>query len=755
MVEDPLGSCLDEDELLALADGSISSEARLNADRHLDACDDCRRVVAALAHAEDVDDDGTPTVPAQRLDVTLPGEFANRYVLLRQMAENSLYIAYVARDTAVDELVGLKWIRQEWAARPDVGARLRATLLRARAIASDNVVRPRECHEADGALLLVEDLVASDDLAGLLRARGIGPDLARDVVMQFLGALSSAHGVGTPHGHLRTENVLIDLAGHVHVADFGLADALHGNVRTHAELCLDDTQTASRLALTLLERCGGGAPALTAILESAIERPDGFPSVVELAAAVHRVQLEHRLPVDRKSAGRDRDWMPTTGAMIANKYRVEGLLGRGGMGAVVTAREAGSDRPVAIKLMPPRATRSRAAVERFLREGRAASAVSSEHVVRVLEVGQSDEGAPFIVMEHLEGATLGRVLKQRGALPIKEALHYVLQTCAAVAECHAMGIVHRDLKPDNIMVLGEPGRDAMVKVLDFGVSKSDWLEQAARVRLTGTADVLGTPTHMSPEQVRSSKSVDARTDIWALGVILYEALTGSPPFIADNLPALCAAIVSDDPRPPRELRPDLPRGLEAVILHCLDKHPDARPFSVRSLAEMLAPFAGEGGLVALDKVRAIAEASVPRISSIPPPPRLTPIPPPSVTFASADAPAPDRARPSDESLVNITDTASFRREVSTRRRAVGVFAALVVGFSALMIFLIATDDEGAVPEGPSLAPSATGRRPAPAEIADLPEEDPTPTLAPKSTHDAGAAPRRRRRPPGNPLDTRF
>ena len=741
MTLEPDGACLGEDELCSLADGSASPEERARAEQHLDGCDDCRRVLAALAHDDErATDEETPTVPAQRLGVELPAELSSRYVLLREMGENAHYVAYVARDRNSEELVGLKWIRAEWASQPGVAARVHAAVARGRLISNPNVVRPRECHEVEGALLVAEDLVASDDLAALLRARGIGPDLAEDVVGQLLGALSTAHRAGVPHGRLRTENVLVDLAGHVHVADFGLANALAGRAQTHAELVADDTQTASRLALTLLDRCGGGAPAVVAILESALERAGGFPSAVELADAVDRAQLGRRALPDAKSVGRDREWLPSTGSVIAGKYEVEGLLGRGGMAAVVTATERSSGRRVAVKLMPPRATKSRAAVERFLREGRAASAVASEHVVRVLEVGQSDEGAPFIVMEHLEGLTLGRLLKKRGALPVAEALHYVLQACVAVAECHAMGIVHRDLKPENIMVLGQPGLEASVKVLDFGVSKSDWLEQAARLRLTGTSDVLGTPTHMSPEQVRSSKSVDARTDIWALGVILYEALTGLPPFLAENLPALCAAIVSDDPRPPRELRPDMPAVLEAIILQCLEKHPDARPYSVRALAELLAPFAAEAHSV--EKIRGIAEASVPRLSSMPPPPRLTPVPPPlsSVSLGATSA-----------ETFRATDTAAFRRQVSTRRRALAAAAALALCLGAVGALVVSALDDAVAPAG--TAPAAAATLPA----ARAPEDpDPVPPTAPIASADAGSAPGKRRvRPVGNPLDTRF
>jgi serine/threonine-protein kinase len=751
MEPEPEAACLGEDELCSLADGSASSEVRVRADRHLDGCDDCRRVLAALAHDDAEPGDETPTLPAQRLTVVLPAELASRFSLLREMGEPTLYAAYVARDRNSDDLVGLKWIRGDFSERQEVVERVRTAVSLARSIESDHVVRPRECHESDGALVLVEDLVASDDLAALLRARGIGPELARDVTAQLFSALAAAHRAGVCHGHLRTENVLVDLAGHVHLSDFGLAQALDGTAPPRAEVLLDDTQRASRLALTLLERCGGGAPSVTAILESAVERPDGFPSAIELGEAIQRVQLERRALPGQRSAGRDREWLPTPGVLIADRYEVEGLLGRGGMGAVVTARERSTGRRVAVKLMPPRATKSRAAVERFLREGRAASAVASENVVRVLEVGQDADGAPYIAMEHLEGATLGQLMKRRGPLPVDEALHYVLEACVAVAECHAVGIVHRDLKPENIMVLGQPGLDAAVKVLDFGVSKSDWLEQAARLRLTGTADVLGTPTHMSPEQVRSSKSVDTRTDIWALGVILYEALTGKPPFLAENLPALCASIVSDEPIPPRERRPELPAALESVILHCLHKHPDGRPYSVRTLAGMLAPFAGDLGPI--EKIRGIGEASVPRLSSMPPPPRISDYPPPPSRELGGSQP---RSRSGSEgpALPKPGDTADFRRRVSTRRRSVGAALALAIGIGAIAALVISMDSG---PEEVGIEAVPVGVTPSVSPGAVVPAEGRSdPRTPPASSADSGPGHGRRQpRARGNPLDTRF
>jgi len=734
-----MSDCLDEDALVALADGSSSEADRGRAEAHLDVCDDCRRILAALAHDEsEPQNDETPTVKAQRLEVTLPGVLASRFVLLRKMSESTLCVAFVARDVVRDELVGVKWIKERWARGSGASQRLRALVTAAQSIPSPNVVHPRESHEVDGCLVVVEELVASDDLAALLRARGIGPEVGRDVVVQMLNALGRAHAHGVPHGHLRTENILVDLAGHVRVSDFGLADALHGAVRTEAERIADDTETASRLALTLLERCGGGFPGLVAILESAVERPEGFPSAVELAAAVDR--MVERVPEASGSVGRDRKWMPEVDTLVGQRYRVEGLLGRGGMGAVVSARDLHTGDAVALKLLPPRATRSRAAVERFLREGRAASRVASDHVVKVLEVGHEPGSAPYIVMEHLEGVTLGQLLKSRGALPIVEALHYVIEACIGVAECHAAGIVHRDLKPENLMVLGQPGLDARTKILDFGVSKADWLERAAELRLTGTSEVLGTPTHMSPEQVRSAKSVDTRTDLWALGVILYEALTGRPPFLAANLPALCAAIVSDDPVAPRRHRPDLPAELERVVLACLEKLPDARPFSVRSLAELLTPFASPADRRALTRIRGIAEASVPRISSLPPPPRPTPVPsrpPPPLVSAS----------PSEE--LGSTDTGQFERGVQRRRATAAVVLATLAACVLVVLWFSFAD-----PPGTATVASANAANTAPPVPGSA---EPTPlSVQASSAPDAAPPPGKRRvRNPENPLGTRY
>lgn len=286
---------------------------------------------------------------------------------------------------------------------------------------------------------------------------------------------------------------------------------------------------------------------------------------------------------------------PSPGEVIADKYVIESVVGVGGMGVVVAARHLQLGQQVAIKLLrlnelePDRQIEAHA---RFLREGQAAAALSSDHVVRIHDVGTLDSGEPFMVMELLRGEDLGKLLVRRGPAPVPVAVDYVLQACHAVAEAHSSGIVHRDLKPSNLFVsIGSDGR-ASVKVLDFGISKAtSSSDEAFDGNLTNTRSVVGSPFYMSPEQVRDAKRVDARTDVWSLGMILYELLTGEPAFNGSTLPAICAAIAADTPRPLRDGRSDIPEELEAVVLRCLEKDPEKRFQKVSDLVRALSPFA--------------------------------------------------------------------------------------------------------------------------------------------------------------------
>jgi serine/threonine-protein kinase len=330
------------------------------------------------------------------------------------------------------------------------------------------------------------------------------------------------------------------------------------------------------------------------------------------------------------------------GRIIAHKYRVESILGAGGMGVVAVATHLQLREPVAIKFLHPGRVLNSEAVVRFLREAQAARKMRSQHVVRVFDVGQLGDGAPYIVMEHLSGSDLAKLVAEKGPLAVATCVEYVLQACEALAEAHALGIIHRDLKPANLFLTQDVDGSPCVKVLDFGVSKiaapgygeesaggafsastDGWAgttvdsgdaacaapaerplepsplaqsmaSASAANAVTRTRAQLGSPRYMSPEQIQSARDVDARTDVWALGVILYELLAGVPAFDATDMLALHRTILADAPQPLRQRRSDVPRRLEQVIATCMAKAAADRYADVVRVASALAPFAPDG-----------------------------------------------------------------------------------------------------------------------------------------------------------------
>lgn len=296
------------------------------------------------------------------------------------------------------------------------------------------------------------------------------------------------------------------------------------------------------------------------------------------------------------------------GDVLAGRYRVERVLGEGGMGVVLAAEHLELGERVAIKLLLPDAAKMEGTVARFQREARAAARIQSEHVARVMDVGVAD-GTPYLVMEYVEGRDLSEELEARGALPIEEAVNYVLQGAIGVAEAHALHIVHRDLKPSNLFLAKLPNGRTLVKVLDFGIAKE--ASAVENKELTTTFSALGSPAYMSPEQLRAAKSVDERTDVWAFGVVLYELLSGRLPFDGDSLTAIAAAISVDRPVSLRSLRPEVPAELEAVIMACLEKDREARVSSLAVLARMLAPFGGKSAGVLAGRIQGALGVSQP------------------------------------------------------------------------------------------------------------------------------------------------
>jgi serine/threonine protein kinase len=279
----------------------------------------------------------------------------------------------------------------------------------------------------------------------------------------------------------------------------------------------------------------------------------------------------------------------TAGDLVGGRYVVEEVLGKGGMGVVVAARHEPLGHRVAMKLMARTVAANAEALERFSREARVIASLESDHVVRVTDFGMH-AGAPYMVMELLTGRDLRAELELREKLPVAEAVDYVIQAADGLFAAHEKGIVHRDVKLANLFVTTRPDGQRSVKVLDFGISKLQ-SEASEDVELTRTASTLGSPMYMSPEQLRDARKVDARTDVWALGIVLYLLLSGRPPFEGQSATALSAAISADAPPPLL----DLPAELNALVLRCLEKSPARRTPSVTVLARELQPFASERG----------------------------------------------------------------------------------------------------------------------------------------------------------------
>jgi len=289
------------------------------------------------------------------------------------------------------------------------------------------------------------------------------------------------------------------------------------------------------------------------------------------------------------TARSDGGQLPSVGEVIAGKYQIVRVLGEGGMGIVYEATHLRLRQRVAVKMLLPSMSDQAITVTRFEREARAAGQLRNRHVARVMDVDQTPTGLPYMVMEFLEGHDLQLELERRGQLGWDEVVDYVVQACAGMMEAHGLGIIHRDLKPSNLFLVDEGG-SRIVKVLDFGISK---VQSEGDAKLTAAESVMGTAMYMSPEQVRASGTVDVRSDVWSLGVILFELLTGRPPWIGTPT-QVAAAIVSEDPPEMRSLC-SAPPELVSVVLRALQRNPDARFASVKELAVALAPLAPTGG----------------------------------------------------------------------------------------------------------------------------------------------------------------
>lgn len=433
------------------------------------------------------------------------------------------------------------------------------------------------------------------------------------------------------------------------------------------------------------------------------------------------------------------------GDILASKYRVEKVIGAGGMGVVVAATQLEIERRVALKFLLPQLAESDDLIGRFMREAKASVRLKGRHIAQVLDVGRMEDGRPYIVMEHLEGRDLGDELKfAPDPLPVENAASWILQACEGLAEAHALGIVHRDIKPGNIFLThGVDGRPC-VMVLDFGISKTiDPMVKEGLSSLTKTEMLLGSPLYMAPEQMRSSKHVDERSDIWGLGAILYELLTRKVPFVADTLLELCFKVAQESPPNVKELRADIPDELARTVMRCLEKDPPRRWANVGELATALEPFANV-------KDRGTAERAIAILSkrTVKPTPdaisekeRLGAQPTVLEPASAGKIPAAAPSAPENGNAAWGT-THSEKVEKKTKR---GLF---IAGGAVVLVAAIAGIVIG---KGPAPAPAALVPAPPsspPVETAEslpmangpMPPPPPTTTAEPPATESASAKP---------------
>lgn len=397
---------------------------------------------------------------------------------------------------------------------------------------------------------------------------------------------------------------------------------------------------------------------------------------------------------------------------------------------IVAARHEPLGQSVAIKFLSPDSDYSQQS-ERFLREARAAAAIESPHVCRVFDCGTLPSGVPYMVMERLVGHDLARELKQRGPLPIGEAVDFVLEALEGIAEAHAVGIIHRDLKPSNLFLSQRPGRPRVVKVLDFGISKlTPVFEASVEDDLTHTEMMLGSPRYMSPEQVQNARGVDARTDLWSLGVILYQLLDGRSPFAGTTMGETLGKVLTHDAPPIRTRRPEVPDGLATVLDRCLQRDRDRRYRNVAELALALAPFGTGAAQGAVQRVTALlvggqlggalgsedpaadARATIPMIGS-------------------SNAPV---SEPREERTLGTVAafTQSSLAEKRSRRwgYALGALLALAAGAAGLVALSGSEDDESAAPTAAARPESTAPASAIPLPVASVSAPSPEPEPAP-------------------------
>lgn len=630
---------------------------------------------------EQLSEPDTSSQGALALKSLVPGLLVEgRYSLTERIGEGGMAQVWEAMQTTTGRKVALKFVpvaSSQAAKRAQREAQIVAKLRHANVVElHDSFTISTPCD----AVVLVLERLSGQSLQQTLRLSGRMPfPVVADVGRCILQALALAHSQGIVHRDIKPSNVFVSTESgwHAKVLDFGVAKASRAANPTASTLTqhggkpgtlaymspeqfLGETEITPAAdvwaaGVVLFEALTGAHPfrggettdlvrnillGQSNPLRPLVERehvlvPTGIIELIErmisLDANKRPKNASEALQqwndaVQTPMLGAEGDSPVHIGDIIEGRYEVTNVLGQGGMAMVVGAKHLRLGTPVAIKMSFGEFSASPVGRERFLREAQAAASLKSPHVAKVSDFGILPDGTPFMVIEYLEGRDLGdRVRRDSTPMSVEEAVDCVVEAADALAEAHARGIVHRDVKPSNLFLANDGRGGSTLKVLDFGIAKGP---SSATGDLTHTTEAFGSPHYMSPEQIRSTKLVDPRSDVWSLGVVLYELLTGTQPFVGDSPASVVAAIVADPAPRVSELRP-VPAAIDAVVAACLSKDPAGRPQSAEQLARTLAPYGGE-------RARAAASRLSPSSAS-----ERAPMAPPSLASV---APAIERPR---------------------------------------------------------------------------------------------------------------